>query len=67
MVNIIFPRAVYLMHILVIKPVNFIGGFHYLLGVLCVYKSFSFGVFKKAIHILDYSLNLRYFGLKLIK
>ena len=67
MVNIIFARAVYLKHILVIKPVNFIGRFYYLFGVLCVYKSSSSGVFKKSVHILDYSLNLRYFGLKLIK
>ena len=46
MVNSIFASAVYLMHILVIEPVNFIGRFHYLLWVLCVYKSSSFGAFK---------------------
>ena len=45
MVNTIFARAVYLMPILVIKPVNFIGRFHYLLGVLCVYKRPCFGQF----------------------
>ena len=66
MVNNIFARALYLMHILVIKPVNFIGRLHYLLGVLCVYKRPCFGQFQESIHILDYSLNLRYFGLKLI-
>ena len=42
MVKIIFARAVYLMHILVINPVNFIGLFHYLLGVVCVYKKLQF-------------------------
>ena len=42
MVNIIFAGAVYLMHTLVIKPVNFIRRFYYLFGVLCVYKSSSF-------------------------
>ena len=67
MVNIIFATAVYLMHNLVIKPVNFIGRFHYLLEVLCVYKRPCFGQFQKSIHILDYPLNLLYFGLKLIK
>ena len=46
MVNITFAKAVYLMHILVIKPVNFIGIFHYLLGVLCVYKRPCFGQFQ---------------------
>ena len=46
MVNIIFAKAVYLMHILVI-----IGWFHYLLVVLCVYKSSSFGVFKDCIEV----------------
>ena len=54
MVIIIFARAVYLMHILVIKHVNFIGTFHYLLdhclsfyfGVLCVYKRPCFGQFQ---------------------
>ena len=43
MVNIIFARAVYLRHILAIKPVNIIGRFHYLLGVLCLYKRPCFG------------------------
>ena len=42
MVNISLASAVYLC-ILVIKPVNFIGRFHYLLGVLCVYKRPCFG------------------------
>ena len=46
MVNIIFARTVYLIHILVIKPVNFIGRFHYLLGVLCVFKRPCFGQFQ---------------------
>ena len=46
MVNIIFARAVYLMNILVTKPVNFIGRFHHLLGVLCVYKRPCFGQFQ---------------------
>ena len=46
MVNIIFARAVYLMHILDIKPVNFIGRFHYMLGVFYVYKRPCFGQFQ---------------------
>ena len=46
MVNRILARAVYLLCILVIKPINCIGRFHYLLGVLCVYKRPCFGQFQ---------------------
>ena len=65
MVNISFEKAVYLMHILVSKPVILLEDS--ITCLRCMYKRPCLGQFQWSIHILDYCLNLHYFGLKLIK
>ena len=65
MVNIIFARAIYLMHILVIKPVILLEDSITCLGYCECQKAMFWSV--SVVNILDCSLNLRYFGLKLIK
>ena len=67
-VYVVFARSVYFLHLLGCKACLFYWKITLTVWGAVVYKSSCFVYSgQKSIHILDYSLNLHYFGLKLIK